>query len=946
MRHRNLLRIMLIVAFLSLLVYGVDSAHAQKSLCQGYVRDLETGLPVEGAEVIVMRRSYRWRIAHGWERFLHLETGGDGSFQFRADEGEILQVIAYKQDPSTPGYDYMPEVVSINPPEIGGKLDFSLRKAATLKMGGMGFFVETTDLPSTKFKLLDPESGEPILPVGIASSFGSGPNTINDYLGLSPEMVIVPANSPFLVQVGFSLTIEGGIFNDEFIIDDYRDASLEAGGYSELDLRRYTLPDSIDWVQSKLLEVKELLAKGEEEGFFLAVERSKLAEATRLLDDANTLYDGGYFARSFTSLREAYIELSNLEGWVTGLSREASRDISILVLYIAITSVIISNMVYEDWGKKALSSLIAYSILLPILFLLHPGSQLVSYYVFMRIGVVSIVFALGLGYFAPLMLDRLGSGASVTRMIAPIFSIAKRSLRRRCLRFFFTITSVLMLVASFIAFTSFTTGYGITHQQVPDVVPSVTGVMVRTPNPPPSRATAVFSGGVGVGGPSPLDEDFIDFFRAQEDVRTVSPKYESPPHHQYRENYSPYGWLGDAEIFGVMSISPCQEDDIHDLDSLILDGRYLDEGDDEMMIISDGLATEIGASVGDVLTLTTRDKTVELTLIGIIDGAALDDVIDLDGASLLPRKIIELERIEQEGPDIVIEGLVPCEAEEVIITSLESEPILSSMFLNRISLLLSEEVDSDEFARILAIDKGLRAWASTARGVYLSKIGGYFEGKGLPVVIPWIIVVLNVVVTMLNSYYERRGEMTIYSSIGMNPSHISGVFLAEATVIGVIGGSLGYLLGMGTYRLVYIVTPALQVRQKVSILWTLAALAVSLAAVIVGGLVALKSSTSITPSLRRKWRARGGKTPDELNIPLPIKIQNDELSAFKEHLLQELRRASGGIIMVTRMIIEKKENIDGEPVNIIEFIYKNKEGGGLSTIYSKNKISIEEDPKG
>jgi len=203
--------------------------------------------------------------------------------------------------------------------------------------------------------------------------------------------------------------------------------------------------------------------------------------------------------------------------------------------------------------------------------------------------------------------------------------------------------------------------------------------------------------------------------------------------------------------------------------------------------------------------------------------------------------------------------------------------------------------------------------------------------------VPWLIVVLNVVVTMLNSYYERRHEVSIYSSVGMNPSHISGVFLAEAAVIGVVAGCLGYLLGLGAYRFIYMVTPTLQVKQKVSAFWSLAAIAMSLSAVLMGGIVAVRNSTVITPSLRRRWKAeREGAEP--YRVPIPVHVYEEEAERFIAFLAERLRDAQAGRELATRMI-RLKEN--SEPRGwIITFNYGTI-NATMSDIYTRNTLTVE-----
>jgi len=340
------------------------------------------------------------------------------------------------------------------------------------------------------------------------------------------------------------------------------------------------------------------------------------------------------------------------------------------------------------------------------------------------------------------------------------------------------------------------------------------------------------------------------------------------------------------------------------------------------------------------VNFTSLDRSHVLLIVGLLGDEEFMSVVDLDGEQIIPQKIVELERIEFDGPDYVVEGLVYCDPSEVLVVNQVTGANVSCIWINRINLVFEEGYDVMGFASSTALNRGFRVWASSAEGVYLAELAGYFQGKGLPILIPWLIVVLNVVVTMLNSYYERRHDVSIYSSIGMNPSHVSGVFLAEAAVIGVVAGCLGYLLGLGMYKFIYLVTPTLQVKQKVSAFWSLAAIGMSLSAVLIGGVVALRNSTVITPSLRRRWRAeRVGGSAEPYRVPVPVHVYEEEVERFIGFLEERLRRAQSGRELATRMI---RVTETAEPRGwVITFNYGTVHAT-MSGIYTKNTLTVKQ----
>jgi len=426
----------------------------------------------------------------------------------------------------------------------------------------------------------------------------------------------------------------------------------------------------------------------------------------------------------------------------------------------------------------------------------------------------------------------------------------------------------------------------------------------------------------------------------------VAPKYENVPHRQYnyRGSYNPLGYVKGHPIFGMVGIVPSAEAEILSLNETIVEGRYLKDEDEDGILISEKLKKKLNLTVGEKVTFQISGKRLTLKVVGVFEDQKFENIRDLDGLPLLPMKIVEVRRAPvEEGFDIITEGLTPCSASETIVTTWKIASRIPEIQLSRIDILLEEGSDLIERAKMIALNKGLRVWASTEGGVYLARLSSYFEGKGLSIAIPWLIVVLNVIITMLNSLYERKREILIYSSVGINPSQIASIFLAEAGIIGIIGGGIGYVLGFGWYKALSLMEVGLQVRQKVSALWTLAAMAVSLAAVIVGGLTALKGSVVITPSLKRRWKidARAYKIAEPFKLALPIWITEDEVEEFTEFVLNALRSHMDDYEEHTYVIKVSREDRKGLSIRTIEFFYAS--GGQMSPIHTRNKLILRKE---
>jgi len=943
-----------------LLALSLTSSHYyilgdEKITARGVVKEGKTGNPIPNAKVLVLMGpwgSYSRMIYQG-------EADSNGSFIIRLQAGSNYTICVYYDDPLTPGFDYVPSMkrIQANP---GGELNitFELCDGASLFLDGEILFVETTKPPKPLFSVINPDSGEVMEYDEYALKFGGQLEFPNKYLELSPDLIIVPAGIPFLVKVdsivevgeeGRATLYQGNeIIVLSFFIDGPGHFLLEKGEAVHIDLTKFSVLNSLSTVKEMASEVSLMIGEREKEGFYVAVEMQRLTRINSLILEAEDLFDQDAYELSFACLREAYTEIVNLENWLNRMYVEAMRSVFLLIPFLAFTAASASSLYFEEEKLKVCAATAFYALFLLATYYLYPGSRMIDPSLFIIASFIYFTIISGLFILLPKFLKgrEFRGRVPLRNVIVPIFSIAKRNLRRRKLRSALTLVSVVILVSSFISLTSFTTGYGLTFSKISEHPSPSLGIMVKTLESPVMEARAPVSGGKGVFWFTPLENSSIEWFKARSYVHLVAPKYENEPHRQYEYmgSYNPLGYVNGCPIFGVIGIIPSVEAEILSLNETIVEGRYLRDEDENSVLVSEKLKEKLNLTVGESLTLQVSGKRLTLEVVGVFDDRGFENLRDLDGGSPLPMKIVEVRRTPvEEGFDIITEGLTPCSASETLVTTWKTASKIPGIQLSRIDVLLKKGEDLKEYARMMALNKGFRVWASTEEGVYLARLASYFEGKGLPVAIPWLIVVLNVIITMLNSLYERKREILIYSSIGINPSQIASIFLAEAGVIGIIGGGIGYLLGFGWYRAFSLMAVALQVRQKISAIWTLAAMAVSLAAVLVGGLTALKGSVVITPSLERRWKidTRAYKIAEPFKLTLPIWIAEEEVDEFSDYVLEALRSRMDDYEEHTYVIREGREEGEKASIRTIEFFYAS--GGQMSPIHTRNKLIMRKE---
>ncbi len=196
----------------------------------------------------------------------------------------------------------------------------------------------------------------------------------------------------------------------------------------------------------------------------------------------------------------------------------------------------------------------------------------------------------------------------------------------------------------------------------------------------------------------------------------------------------------------------------------------------------------------------------EYAVLGIFDPVRLASITDLDGNSLLPVDIMTVRRhIEQiqteaatEDVSDIPEDIPRLDGRQVVITPVEAMP---AAILTASVAVRFWGVDYAESRRL--ITEHLERVAEPA---YYGLDGvAYYGGRfrrwsveGLmDLVLPIVIAALTVLNTMRGSVYERKGELYVFNAVGLSPTHIKALFLAEASVYAVVGAVGGYLLAQG-----------------------------------------------------------------------------------------------------------------------------------------------------
>ncbi len=900
--------------------YAIQVKDVDTSIISGKVLDTVTGQPVVDTTIAIWETKVSGReTSITLQGITHTEV--NGSYKIVVPGGTSYRIYAYYDDPNSPGYDYLPKysTFALDKREKTN-IDFEMIPAASIIFQGDILLVDSSRSPEQWGFTIVPK--EELLEIrGLVLTYGMVPESHNYFLNITSNHVIVPANTTFQIQIKAASRKY-----HSFYVDDSQFFYLDKGEEIQVNVEDYVLLYNLNLTKDFLQLAEIHVNETEQMGFYVLSEKRDLIKAHSLIENAEQQLIGGFYAECYADLREAYTNIAFINEQTESMYVDASASVNIIIIFLALTSTTLSYMLFEHWAMKIIVTGLSYSLFITIFYFVYAGCQIV--------GTSSILITSGLSI----------SFFLITISILPrylpmtiIFSIAKRTIRRRTLRFTLTIIPVIVMIMGFVALTSFSTEYGLISSTIGTINTETEGLLIRQPLPkiPPitldTQTLTTFS---------LLDVSIIDWLQTKPEVTLVAPKVENWP------STSPLGSLSSSNeslsIFGVLGISPSAEAKINTFDKLLVEGqgRYLQDEDEDSIMISTQAAKTLNVNVGDRLIFQMGPSSIEVTLVGILNDQSSSQKKDLDGTSILPEKI---------SISLVVQGVVmdaqvePCDPSEVVVTNWQTAlklfSVNSPIFLSRINVIVDDSIDLLPFSSQIALERDYWVWTTLKGQIYLVGLIPHLEAKGLSIFIPWLIVILNVTIVMINTIYERRREIIILSSVGFNPTHITSIFGAEALIIGVLAGGIGYLLGLSLYRIMIFLSINIDVIQKTSALWTIASLGISVTAVLIGTLIALRFSVAITPSLLRKWKAEEKpRGMDSWIFYIPIKVPPKEVHSVLDYFKKRLQNWKGeNNIQIDRMKNIREETSEGIQ-NGISFTYRL--GRGQGTFLSSNKLLL------
>ncbi len=460
------------------------------------------------------------------------------------------------------------------------------------------------------------------------------------------------------------------------------------------------------------------------------------------------------------------------------------------------------------------------------------------------------------------------------------FGLGIANMRRRKARTALTCVTLILLTFTVLAFTSIVQDLRFNQVPAPGN-PVYSGILMRDPNWNALQQVAYRL----------LDDEFGN-------VRNVAPRgwfLGTQPGEQTFMTVKRADRQFDAK--GVVGLSP-QEAEVTKVTDALAAGRWFRPGDALTIILPRKIADTLRVTDADVGSAKVAYAGQDYTVIGIIDQDKFKTITDLDQEPLTPVDFVQMQQMQKQGKVDNSSGFQQYLHLDPDVIFFIPYKTLINLGGDLRSLAIGYGADdkavvSDLTGNLMKrFDMNLYA----AHGGQIERFSsiGSNSAEGLEtIIVPILIAALIVLNTMLGSVFERVKEIHIFSSIGLSPTHIGTLFMAEAMVYAILGAVLGYVMGQ-LISVILTVTGAfpglyLNFSSISAVLSTLVVVAVVLLSTMYP---ARKASQVATPAIQRSW-AVADPVGDEWKIRLPFAVTGNQAHGVNGFLAEWFQSYEG-----------------------------------------------------
>jgi hypothetical protein len=266
-----------------------------------------------------------------------------------------------------------------------------------------------------------------------------------------------------------------------------------------------------------------------------------------------------------------------------------------------------------------------------------------------------------------------------------------------------------------------------------------------------------------------------------------------------------------TEALGMVGLSH-REVEVSGLDRTLVGGRWLSAQDRRALLLPDRLAENLGIDPQRPEGRQVLLWGMPFEVAGVFSARGLRERPDLDGEPLTPAVFpregsaeLSEEEVEalESGDDIrEFQSRYQHAAAETTIIVPAPTLLAAGGKLKAVAVRLDSPANAQAAAQFLVDRFGLSLFSGEPEGTFLYHASDSLSYSGVPnIIIPLAISVFIVLNTMIGSVYERKREIAVYTSVGLAPSHVAFLFIAESMAFAVLSVVCGYLLAQTSAKL-------------------------------------------------------------------------------------------------------------------------------------------------
>ena len=512
-------------------------------------------------------------------------------------------------------------------------------------------------------------------------------------------------------------------------------------------------------------------------------------------------------------------------------------------------------------------------------------------------------------------------------------------MKKRRFRSLLMLFSIIIMVLALILFTSASNITYITPiERTPTTEPAYEGILIDS----------FPVGSLGIYG---ISGGLIDYIQTKySNSALICPRVWMWPAHGAVESESAGFIISSIEekevncklVRGIIALSP-EEDELTHIDLSLIGGRWFVSEEKYAVILPDFIAEELGIPLDLPETVKISLSGLELSVVGIIDSTSFGLMRMMNGMAFTP---IDMTRGYPVQLPVEFTIIVPYSLWPEVVAHYQAGSSVNAMIIS-LGIKFIEQIDVMEkakelFSDILAFTE-LQMWIYQGGTLSIISSKSSIKTTGFTEqIVPMAIVAFTMLNIMIGNVYERKRDILVFSSLGLSPSHVTLLFLAESIVVGILGCLLGYLTAVS---IMYILTT---IKVSTAILnytsgWIALSMSITFLVTLLSTLYpAYLASRMVTPSLQRTWSLPTKPRGTEWEIPLPFLIsskkdverimkdlenylrQHQSVSApdFQTDAKITLRETEGAVILNTivrlkpfELGVRQKVQIESRPVD-------------------------------